>query len=293
MTRPRRALLYVPGDDMRKIRKAATLGADCVCMDMEDGTAINRKVEARQVITEALGSLDFGATERLVRINSIGTGLENDDLEAALAAHPDGIVTPKVEWAEQVRWVSEKIGQFEKAQGWTVGEIAMLVGVETARGILNLSQIAGADRRLQGLIFGAEDLAGDMGAIRTPQGWEVFYARSALVTHAAAFDLQAIDMVFVDFHDPQGLQREALEGAQMAYAGKQIIHPNQVEIVQQAFTPSDEAIAQAVRLMQAFEQHQQAGRGAFALDGKMVDAPVVKAAERVLALASAAGKFQA
>lgn len=293
MTRPRRALLYVPGDDMRKIRKAATLGVDCVCMDMEDGTAVNRKVEARQVIAEALESLDFGATERLVRINSIGTGLENDDLEAALAAHPDGIVTPKVETAEQVRWVSEKIGEFEKAQGWPVGEISMLVGVETARGILNLAQIAGADQRLQGLIFGAEDLAGDMGAIRTRQGWEVFYARSALVTHAAAFELQAIDMVYVDFHDPEGLRREALEGAQMAYAGKQIIHPNQVEIVQQAFTPSDEAIAQAMRLMQAFEQHQQAGRGAFALDGKMVDAPVVKAAERVLALARAAGKIQA
>jgi citrate lyase beta subunit len=100
-------------------------------------------------------------------------------------------------------------------------------------------------------------------------------------------------MVYVDFHDPEGLRQESLEGARMAFAGKQIIHPNQVDVVQQAFTPSDEAITQALRLMQAFEEHQNAGRGAFALDGKMVDAPVVKAAERVLALARAAGKIEA
>jgi citrate lyase beta subunit len=293
MMRARRALLYVPGDDLRKIRKATTLEVDCVCMDMEDGTAINRKNEARQTIAEALQTFEFGLSEKLARINAIGSGLEAEDLDTVLPAHPDGIIVPKIEAAEQVRWVSEKIWQFERERGWSIGGISMLVGVETARGIINLAQIAGSDDRLQGIIFGAEDLAGDMGATRTQAGWEVFYARSAVVTHAAAFGLQAIDMVYVDFHDPEGLRQESLEGARMAFAGKQIIHPNQVDVVQQAFTPSDEAITQALRLMQAFEEHQNAGRGAFALDGKMVDAPVVKAAERVLALARAAGKIEA
>jgi citrate lyase beta subunit len=162
--------------------------------------------------------------------------------------------------------------------------------VESARGILNLAAIAGASPRLQALIFGADDLAVDLGAQRTPHGWEVFYARSALVTHAAAFGLQAIDMVYVDFKDQQGLQREALQGAQLGFTGKQIIHPSQIAPVHAAFTPSDEAITEALRVLQANEINQAAGIGAFALEGRMVDAPIVKAARRILERGRAAGK---
>lgn len=291
LMRARRALLYMPGDDLRKIRKATTLNVDCICMDMEDGVALNRKAEARQTIAEALQTLDFGRSERLARINAIGSGFEADDLAIVLPAHPDGIVIPKVENAEQIRWVSQVIARHEAQNGWPSGSICLLVVVETARGIVNLAQIAAADLRLQAIIFGAEDFAGDIGATRTTEGWEVFYARSAVVTYAAAHNLQAIDMVYIDFNDIEGLRREALEGACMAFAGKQIIHPNQVEPVQQAFTPNDEAIAYARRVIQAFEEHQRAGKGAFALDGKMIDAPIIKAAERVLALAEAAGKL--
>lgn len=288
--RARRALLYMPGDDMRKIQKAITLGVDCICMDMEDGVALNRKAEARLTIAEALRTLDFGRSERLARINPVGSGLEVVDLNTVLPAHPDGIVIPKLEYAEQVQWVSEQIASAEDEYGWAPGGICLIVVVETARGIINLSQIAGADPRLEALIFGAEDFAGDIGATRTREGWEVFYARSAIVTYAAAYGLQAIDMVHIDFQDHEGLKREALEGARMAYAGKQVIHPNQVAPVQEAFTPGDEAIAYALRIMQAFQENQQAGRGAFALEGKMIDAPILKAAKRVIALAQAAGK---
>lgn len=290
--RPRRALLYMPGDDLRKIRKATTLGVDCVCMDMEDGVALNRKAEARHTIAEALKTLDFGRSEKLARINPVGSGLEAEDLAAALAGKPDGIVIPKVEDAWQVRWVSQQIAAQEEALGYAPGSVAILVVVESARGVINLASIAGADARLQAIIFGAEDYAGDIGAQRTPEGWEVFYARSAVVTHSAAFGLQAIDMVYIDFQDTEGLRREAIQGAQMAFAGKQIIHPNQVEAVQEAFTPSDETIAEAQRIIAAFHAHQQAGRGAFAVDGKMIDAPIIKRAERMLALARAAGKLQ-
>jgi citrate lyase beta subunit len=297
--RARRALLYTPGDDLYKIQKASTLGVDCICLDMEDGVALNRKAEARQIIAQALQSIDFGRSERLARINPVGSGLEHDDLETVLSAHPDGIVIPKVEFAEQIQWVSQFIGRFEKTSGWetTASEssglhtgIPLLVGVETARGIVNLKEIVSADPRLEGIIFGAEDFAGDIGATRTPQAWEVFYARSAVVTYAAAYGLQAIDMVQIDFKDAERLYQEALDGAHLAFAGKQVIHPSQIEPVQRAFTPSDEAIAHAQRLLQAFEEHQELGKGAFALDGKMIDAPIVRAAERVLALARAAGK---
>ncbi len=288
--RARRALLYMPGDDLRKIRKATTLDVDCVCLDMEDGVAANCKQEARVTIASALQELDFGRAERLARINPVGSGLEADDLAAALEGRPDGIVVPKAEDGEAVRWVSEQIRAAEAAHGWPRRGIALIVLIETARGIVNLPQIAGADARLEALIFGAEDLAGDMGLTRTREGWEVFYARSAVVTHAAAFGLQAIDMVCVDYNDPAGLEREARQCAQMGFAGKQAIHPNQVGPIQEAFTPSAEAIAHARRIVEAHAAHQASGVGAFALDGKMVDAPVVKAAEQVLAKAKAAGK---
>jgi citrate lyase beta subunit len=281
----------MPGDDLHKIQKATTLDVDCICMDMEDGVALNRKGEARQTVAEALRSLDFKRSERLARINAVGSGLEDLDLQAVLPAHPAGIVIPKVENAAQIQSISQKIAEFENRSGWQVGAIPLLVVVESASGILNLAEIAGADPRLQAIIFGAEDFAGDIGAVRTHQGWEVFYARSAVVTHAAAFDLQAIDMVFIDFTDREGLHQEAVAGARLGFSGKQVIHPNQVTLVQEALTPDDEQIAYALKVQQLFEEHQLAGKGAFALDGKMIDAPILKLAERTLASARAAGKI--
>jgi citrate lyase beta subunit len=288
--RARRAVLYMPGDDERKIRKAMTLDADCVCLDMEDGVALSRKNEARALIPQMLRELDFGRSERLARINPVGSGMEADDIRAALEGHPHGIVIPKVESGDAIRWASAQIAEAERKNGWQSGSVAVIVLVETALGIINLKEIAGTDPRLQALIFGAEDLAGDIGAVRTREAWEVFYARSAVVTHAAAFDLQAIDMVFIDYKDTEGLVHESREAARMGYAGKQVIHPNQIAPTQGAFTPDDAAIAYALSVMNAMREHQDAGKGAFSLNGKMIDMPLVKAAERVLARAKAAGK---
>lgn len=291
MMRARRALLYSPGSDLKKIQKAAALDVDCLCMDMEDGVAVNQKKQARENILHALLTLDFGRTEKLARINAVGSGLEKADLETVLPGKPDGVVIPKLEHAWQIQSVSQQIAAFETEAAWPEGEICLLVVVETALGLLNLSEIATADPRLQAIIFGAEDYTNDIGATRTPAGLEVLYARSTVVAHTAAFGLQAIDLVTVDFHNTQKLIQEASFGAQLGFNGKQIIHPNQVEPVQAAFTPSDEAIAYASQVVEEFERHQQAGLGAFALDGKMIDAPVVKAAQKVLVLAEAAGKL--
>ncbi|MEZ0396647.1 MAG: CoA ester lyase [Anaerolineales bacterium] len=286
----RRALLYMPGDDRHKIEKAISIGVDCICMDMEDGVAASRKAEARAGIAAALRELDFGRAEKLARINRLGSGLEADDLAAVLPFRPDGIVIPKIESAEQIQWVAERIEAAELANGWPVNAIRIIVDVETARGILNLKEIA-AHPRLDALIFGGEDFAVSIGATRTPEAWELFYARSAVVTHAKAFGLQAIDMVTTDFRDLERVHREAAFGAQLGYTGKQTIHPAQVGPVQEAFTPSDEAIARARRLVEAFEAHQKEGRGAFALDGEMIDLPLVRAAQGVLDRARAAGKI--
>jgi citrate lyase beta subunit len=292
MLRSRRALLYVPGDDLHKIEKAAGLGADCVCLDIEDGVAANRKADARDTIAQALQTINFGRSERLVRINPVNSGLEVEDLNKVIPAHPDGIVLPKVQNAEQVKWVSAWLLGAEKTNGCPEEGFSLIVLIESALGVVNLREIAGADPRLQALVFGAEDLAGDIGAVRTRPGWEIFYARSAVAIHAAAFGLQAIDMVWMDLHDLEGLRAECRQGAQMAYSCKQVIHPNQVEPAHTAFAPSDEAIAQARRIVAAAAQEQDAGKGAFALDGKMVDMPVVKTAEWVLARARAAGKIE-
>ena len=287
----RRALLYMPGDDRRKIEKATTLGVDCICMDMEDGVAITRKGDARAVIAQAMKELDFGNSERCIRINSFGSGFEKFDLVAAVATNPDAIVVPKVETAEQVRSISEYIEMYELSSKMATGTIRMLVGVETAKGIMNLKEIASADRRLEAIIFGAEDFAASTGATRTQQGTEVLYARSAVVTACAANELQAIDMVYIDFRDLDGLRLESQEAARLGFSGKQIIHPNQVEPVQEAFTPSEEAIEYAQRVVRAFSASQREGKGAFALDGKMIDMPLLKNAQKVLDRAKAAGKI--
>jgi citrate lyase beta subunit len=235
--------------------------------------------------------LDFGKSERCIRINSIGSGFEKDDLASALAARPDSIVVPKIETADQVQWVSDQIESYELSNGLALGCIRLLIGVETAKGILNLREIAGADKRLEAVIFGAEDYAASVGATRTKEGMEVLYARSAVVAACAANDLQAIDMVYIDFKDSEGLRAEAEQGAGLGFSGKQVIHPNQVPVAQEAFTPSDTAIEYARRIVESFESSQKEGRGAYALDGKMIDMPLLKNAQKVLDRAKAAGKF--
>lgn len=292
---PRRALLYMPGDDRHKIDKSLTLRVDCICMDMEDGTALSRKAEARAVIALALQELDFGRSEKLARINAVGSGFERDDLTAVLPREqretrcPDGIVVPKIEAFDQIQWVNEWIEAAELAHGWDVNSVRMLVGVETAKGILNLKEIA-SHPRLDGIIFGGEDFAASVGAIRTSEATELLYARLAVVTACAAYDLQAIDIVTLDFKNPNVVRAEAEFGATLGFSGKQVIHPAQIEPVQTAFTPSEEAIASARHLVEAFEAHQQQGAGAFALDGKMIDMPLLKNAQKVLERARAAGK---
>lgn len=285
----RRALLYMPGDNWKMITKSITLGVDSICMDMEDGTAINKKAEARATIAKALQELDFGESEKLARINSVGSGWEKDDIEAVLPHHPDGIVIPKVESFEQVEWASRIIEDAELKNGWKVNSIRILIGVETAKGILNLKEIV-AHPRLDAVIFGGEDFAASIGATRTKDAVELLYARQAVIVACAAYDLQPIDIVTIDYKDLEALKVESEFGARLGFSGKQIIHPNQVAVTQEAFTPSADAIAYARRIVETFEASQKEGKGAYSLDGKMIDMPLLKNAQKVLARAKAAGK---
>jgi len=281
----RRALLYVPGDDRHKAEKAVNLNADCICLDLEDGVAFNHKEVARTEVAKSLSELDFHGSERLVRVNSLSSGLCAQDLGLILPSRPDGIYLPKVHTIDDVHWINEKISTFEVREGIQPGRITLVIGIESALAILNLPDICRASARLSGLVFGAEDYIADIGGVRTTEGDAIFYARSVLVTNAVAFNLQSIDMVCTDYKDEKRLLEECQSGVTLGFSGKQVIHPAQVAPVQQAFSPDAAAVEQAMRIVQAYKVHIAQGIGAFTLDGKMVDLPVVKSAERLLSRA--------
>ncbi|MCS6846849.1 MAG: CoA ester lyase [Anaerolineae bacterium] len=285
----RRSLLFMPGDSARKIEKAAQLDADSVVMDLEDAVAPANKALARQTTRAALQTMDFGRRERLVRTNAWQTPFFADDVAETIAGRPDGYVIPKVHSAEDLAAARDLIAAQARQHGVEAGAIALLAIIETAKGVMNLREIAQLGPPLQALIFGADDLAADIGAVRTPSSIEVLYARSAVVIAAAANGLQAIDIVFFDLNDLAGLEEECRFGRQLGYTGKMVIHPRQLEIVNRAFAPSPEEIARAQRIVQAAREQAAAGLGAFALDGRMVDGPIIKQAENVLARARAAG----
>jgi len=284
----RRALLFCPATERHKLEKAATLGADALIIDLEDGVAQTRKTQARGAAAEALSDLDFGRTERLVRVNPGGSGLEEDvRVTGAARRPPDGYVLPKVESGASVKAFSRLLQGIERRAGLRPGSLRILAIIETALGIVNLASIAAGDPRLDALLFGAEDLCGDIGGVRTREGREVAFARSSLAIHAAARRLQAIDTPYVDLQDVEGLVAETREALGLGYTGKLAVHPRQVVPIQETFTPRPEEVEQARRLIEEHERQQERGAGVFALGGRMIDMPMVRAARAVLARARA------
>lgn len=280
--------MFTPGDSIRKMKKVAQIGADAVILDLEDAVAIGQKEVARKSVESALANIDFGRAERLVRINSLETDLYASDLESIVGTAADGIVLPKVESAEQVRLVDQKISAGELSAGRPPGEMRLFGLIETALGVMNIREIGQSSQRLDGLLFGAEDLAADLGAIRSKVGWEVFYARSTVIAAATAYGLAAIDTVYLDFSDLDGLEEDALFARSLGFTGKLAIHPGQVAVLNRAFSPTAAEIAEAERLVEAYQARVKAGSGVFTIDGRMVDKPLVRAAERLLERAAAA-----
>lgn len=283
---PRRSFLFAPGDSRRKMAKAAQLPADAVILDLEDSVAVSQKEEARHLVADALASLDFGRRERLVRLNGLETGFWRDDVHALAGLVMDGFVLPKVETAVHIHHVSQILNATEEAQSLPAGSIRLWAILETPLGVLNSREIAQAGDRLEGLIFGAEDLAATMGIPRTPAGWEVYQARATVVMTAVAYHLQAVDTVFVDLDDEAGLAQDAAFARGLGYTGKLAIHPRQIPVLNETFTPAAAEIVQAQRLIRAVEE---ADSGVATLDGRMVDRPMVRAAEKLLHRARLAG----
>lgn len=280
--RLRRAFLYTPADDLHKVEKACRLGADCVCLDLEDAVSASQKEAARLAAAHALGTFDFGKSERLVRVNDPSTSFYLPDLRTVVQAVPQAIVIPKVEDAATLQYADGFLEAFETQSVLELGTIRLIAIIETARSFVNLKEICEATGRLDALILGAEDLAVSLGATRSASNEEMLYARSQLVMFAAAYNLDAIDLVCNDYREPQVVQQEAQQGAQMGFDGKQVIHPNQIAAVQQAFSPTAQQIQRAQQVVEEYEERMQAGKGALGLQGELVDMPVYRQAKQVL-----------
>lgn len=283
-----RSLLFVPGDSPKKLEKGMNSGADVLLIDLEDSVGLDSKDEARR-ITAAFLSEQGKDTERprlFVRVNGLTTGLIDADLDGVMRSAPDGIVLPKAVGGADVAHLGAKLAVREAEFGLVDGATRILaIATETAAGVFALGTFAGASHRLMGLTWGGEDLSADLGA-ETNRGEDGTYtdpyrlARSLTLLGAAAAGVDAIDSVFTNFRDMAGLEAECRAARRDGFVAKMAIHPAQVPVINEAFTPSPEAVERARSVIRAFEAHP--GAGVVGVDGEMLDRPHLLRAERLL-----------
>ncbi|AZO94857.1 citrate (pro-3S)-lyase subunit beta [Halocella sp. SP3-1] len=284
----RRTMLYVPGNNPGMILNVHIYGADSIMFDLEDSVSLNEKDSARFLVYNALKTFDYRNTETVVRVNGLNTPFGKEDLEAIVRAKPDIIRLPKTEKAEDVQEVDYLVTEIENKIGLESGSIKLMAAVESALGVINASQIATASARLLGIALGAEDFVTDLKTTRSMDGIELLTARSQILFAARAAGINALDTVFSDVNDEEGLINEVKLIKQLGFDGKSIINPRQIEPVHKIFTPTTEEIEKATRVLGAIKEAEKKGSGVISLDGKMVDKPIVDRARRTIDLANAA-----
>lgn len=282
----RRAMMFVPGNNPALLQTAGLYGADTVIFDLEDAVAISEKDAARYLVHNAVKHLAYPC-EVAVRINHIQTPYGLEDLNIVLAAKPDLIRLPKAESAQDIKVIDEIITKAETDHGFAAGSISMMAAIETAKGLMNAYEIATASQRMEALAIGGEDFIADLKTTRSKEGKELFVARSQLLLAARAAGIQAIDSVFTDINDEEGFIAETTMIKELGFDGKSVINPRQIRLVQQIFTPTEQEIRRAKRILTAYKEALERKSGVIALDGKMIDTPIVLRAERVLAHAAA------
>ena len=280
----RRSRLYLPGNEPKYFLNASLHKPDGIILDLEDGVAPSEKDAARLLVRNALRAVDFGHCERMVRINQGDRGFA--DLDAVVPQNVHVILIPKVESAEQVQAVDARAEKVRLAAGLESPCFLMPI-IESALGCFNALAIATASPNVVALTIGLEDYTADLGAQRTSEGRESFWARQVVVNAARAAGVTPIDTVFSDFSDMEGLRQSVLEAKALGFEGKGCIHPRQVPVVHEAFAPSSEEVEKAKRIVLAFQDAERRGLGVVALGSKMVDPPVVKRALRTVRLAEA------
>ena len=283
--KPLRTLLSVPGNRQNMIEKAGSLPTDVLVLDLEDSVPAAEKANARVMARDAVTGPILKGQRVFVRINSIGSGLMEEDLEAVIAPGIDGINIPKPNSADDIKKVEAIVERLEKERGIEKGHIKLTPWVETAKGLINAFEIASASPRIVGIIFGAEDFTLDTGMQRTEGGEELLYPRTMVVVAAKAAEVIAIDTPYNNFKDDEGLIREATLARKLGFEGKYIIHPSQIEPVNQAFRPTFEEVEQARRTVEAFEAAEAQGFASTSVDGRMIDIPQANRSRKLLMVA--------
>ncbi|HQA60039.1 MAG TPA: citrate (pro-3S)-lyase subunit beta, partial [Tepidanaerobacteraceae bacterium] len=274
------------------IMGAHLYGADSIMFDLEDSVSIKEKDSARFLVHNALKTLDFGNTETVVRINGLDTPFGREDLEAIVRARPDVIRIPKTEKAQDVLEVESIISEIEEKAGIEVGTTKLMAAIESPLGVINAFEIAKSSKRLIGIALGAEDFVTSMKTERSKDGLELLVARSQVLMAARAANIYALDTVFSDINDDEGFIKEVKLIKQLGFDGKSVIHPRQVTLVHQVYTPTKKEIDYSIRVLNAIDEAEKRSSGVIALDGKMIDAPIVERAYRVLELAKASGVYK-
>lgn len=280
--------MFVPGNNPGMMADAYIYGPDSIMLDLEDSVTMAEKDTARLLVHNALKTIDYGNTEMVVRINPLNTPYGKKDIEAVVKAGVHVIRMPKTETAEEVIEVEREIEKVEKEIG-CVGRTQIMAAIESALGVVNAYAIATASKRMMGIALGAEDYSANLKTQRTPEGSELLLARETIVVAARAAGIDALDTVYSNLNDMETFRKEVETIKKLGFDGKSIINPRQIEIVNEVFAPKEKEIQKSLTILAAIKEAEKKGSGVIAVNGKMVDRPVVIRAQRTIDLAIASG----
>ena len=280
-----RSLIFVPGNRIDMLEKARDFEADAIVPDLEDSVPPDEKLNARRIVKGLAPGLSSSGKKVLVRVNSLDTGLTQDELSDVVGPHLYGVSLGKVESPWEIHEFGKMASTVEAKAGLRSGHIKLIPWIENARGVIKAYDIASASERIIGVAFGPEDLTDDMGVRRTDTGEEVHFARAYVATAARAARVTALDGPYARYKDQEGLGEDIKQALKLGYKGKFAIHPAQLSLINSMFSPSREDIEYARKVVHAWGEAEASGKGSTSLDGHMIDVPVVRRARNLLALA--------
>ncbi len=287
-----RSLLYVPGTRPSMLQNSPYFGADAIILDLEDAVSVTEKDAARNLVAGTLRHIPFGKVRTVVRVNAMSTPYFEADLRKIIPCKPDAIRLPKVETAEEMRQADALMTELERAAGIPEGSVEVHAILESALGVSNAEAIAHAAKRLGTLNMGGQDLAAELGITRIKDADPFQYMRGKILLAARSAGLVTHDTVYTDIEDLDGLYAEAVRMAAFGHVGKAAIHPSQITTIHKAYTPEQNSVARALRIVKAAKAADESGVGAYTVDGMMVDGPVVDQARNVLNRAKLAGMLE-